>query len=732
MQDTSTGSAAPRTDRLVLIQQLSGGSVGIVYKAKNPKSETIVAMRQFQVPEWLDDVDGLLKRILAEARSANALDHPNIARLSTGGYKGHTVFFTAEFVEGPTLREYLANQKPGMAELLPLAKQLCDALDYAHQKGVIHHSLTLSNLKIVDGKLKVLDFGLIRDKEIYAPTPAKRLENEHYLSPEQVRHKPPDRASNLFTAAGIFYEMFTTRHPFAGKHLGEVDKNITDSEPHPLNVAHPRVSDAISRVVLKGLSKQPHERFQSGRDMAAALEEAFNGATVRTGSNPAATSTGTRIPAAPAPQAAPVKPVLKPVPPAPAMQPAVPQVSNPAASLSAQVSTGSSWPAAQPSAVSSSTSMQAAAAMPAMAPSNAPAEASATGTASRKAASAPAKVSQTPVKLLMQWKLAAAVVVGLFVVVVLAMALGRRTTVPPPVAADPTPSPVAPSVAVATPEPQPVETATASDPASVPVAESHSSASGRKKPVKVQPTPSGPVGPVASATLTVNSTPSGALIEIAGRSGESWTTPQTLASLVPGVYKVTISKSGYGAETRSIEIGNGFHATLDVTLAATRGALNIAGSPAGASILIDGKDTGKLSPAEFTLDPAVHSVTLKKDGYFDSSADIKVLAGQAVSYSPSMKSAGRTDNIKVVGGGIKKIFGNNSGQGMCRVEFKTEPKGAQIVINGSVFSKVTPVEIQVEPGNYEIILQKDGYKPVHRSITAQANDKVKVEEQMTK
>jgi len=148
-------------------------------------------------------------------------------------------------------------------------------------------------------------------------------------------------------------------------------------------------------------------------------------------------------------------------------------------------------------------------------------------------------------------------------------------------------------------------------------------------------------------------------------------------------------------------------------------------------IAIDGKETGKVSPAEFTLDPSTHTVTLHQEGYLDSTSDIKLAAGQSVSYSPSMKLAGRTDNIQVMGG-FKKMFGGKSGQGMARMEIKTDPKGAAITINGTSLNKTTPVEIQLEPGNYEITLQKDGYKPVHTSVLAQANDKLKIDETLKK
>src|SRR5438552_9054381 len=112
MSDTSStsSSANPRVDRLTLVQQLGNGSIGTISKAKSPKYESFVALRQFQVPEWLDDANELIKRLLAEARAANALNHPNIAKLHTGGYKGFTVFLTSEFVEGPGIKQYLSTR----------------------------------------------------------------------------------------------------------------------------------------------------------------------------------------------------------------------------------------------------------------------------------------------------------------------------------------------------------------------------------------------------------------------------------------------------------------------------------------------------------------------------------------------------------------------------------------------------------------------------------------------
>src|SRR5579884_1154585 len=159
---TATATAvAPRTDRLELVKELPRGSVGIVHQARNPQQNRSVALRKFEVPEWLDDAQDLLKKIVAEAKTAGALEHPNIARLYTCGYKDFTVFMTAEFVEGQTLREIISKRQLEMPEVLQFARQLGSALDAAHEKGVFHHFLNPANIKVLpDGTLKILDFGL--------------------------------------------------------------------------------------------------------------------------------------------------------------------------------------------------------------------------------------------------------------------------------------------------------------------------------------------------------------------------------------------------------------------------------------------------------------------------------------------------------------------------------------------------------------------------------------------
>ncbi|MGH9568846.1 MAG: serine/threonine protein kinase, partial [Candidatus Angelobacter sp.] len=187
---TASTPTAPPTDRLELVDSLGRGSIGQVHKARSSRTERMTALRQFEIPQWLDDVNELMQKILTEARTASGLEHPNIARLYTCGYKDFNVFMTAEFVEGKTLQEVMSIRTPELAEVLDVARQLLAALDYAHEKNAFHHFLNPCNIKVLpNGTVKILDFGLFRDKNLLTQTPAKKLESQPYLSPEQVNNR---------------------------------------------------------------------------------------------------------------------------------------------------------------------------------------------------------------------------------------------------------------------------------------------------------------------------------------------------------------------------------------------------------------------------------------------------------------------------------------------------------------------------------------------------------------
>jgi serine/threonine-protein kinase len=692
-------AAAPRTASLELVKELPRGSVGVVHQARNPQQNRSVALRKFEVPEWLDDANELIQKILAEAKAASALDHPNIAKLHTCGYKDFTVFMTAEFVEGQTLKEYMARRQPEMSEVLQMARQLLAALDYAHSKGVCHNFLNPYNIKVLpDGTLKLLDFGLLRDKNLLTQSPTKKLENEPYLSPEQVKHKPVTGATNIFNAATIIYQLYTARSPFSGPHLGEVDRSITDVDPHPMQMAHPRVPEEISRVVLKALAKNPAARYANGQQFFAALEEAAKAVPLAR-----ANSTGSM-------------PAYKDGPGPNASQ-AIKAMPGPNASQSFKAMPG-------PNASQSFRAMPSGSASQAVKPPT-------PGTVGTTYVGPGGKASaRGPVSTANHWKVVAAVVGGLCVIVVLALLFQRHPAEEEDSAA--------PSAKAAAPfsgkAGQTIEKVKAAQD------EGRSrSASAAPAPARAGKTaryaPAAPVAPPAASEgqLTVSSMPMGATVEIEGRAGQQWKAPQTVPGLAAGTYKVTFNMPGYATETRTVQVTGGARTPLDVRMVAVKGFVTVASKPAGAEIWINGKDTGKVTPIEFLVEPGAQNIVVRKQGYLEASTDVKLVAGQSVNYAPSLMAAGRTDNIRLVGAsGVSKLLGNNgNGSGMARIEFKTEPKGAQVTINGTPLQKTTPVEIQVEAGNYDITIQKDGFKPIHESAIVGMDDRIKIDRPLT-
>jgi eukaryotic-like serine/threonine-protein kinase len=242
-----------------------------------------------------------------------------------------------------------------------------------------------------------------------------------------------------------------------------------------------------------------------------------------------------------------------------------------------------------------------------------------------------------------------------------------------------------------------------------------------------------PAPVIVPGQITVNSVPSGAQIHVDGQSDPNWTTPYNVANLTPGQHSISVSKGGYSTETRSIDVSSGSKSVVAVQLAALTAAVSVGGEPAGASIFIDGKDTGRVTPAQVTADkPGNHSVTVKKQGYLEESTTVDLQAGQVFHYAPTLKALGNTDAIKM-GGKFKKMFGgagDTSGMGMVSV--KTQPKGAQVSVNNRMLDKGSPVDFYLNPGNYVVDIVATGYKSIHRVITVDKNGKAVIDDTMTR
>lgn len=231
----------------------------------------------------------------------------------------------------------------------------------------------------------------------------------------------------------------------------------------------------------------------------------------------------------------------------------------------------------------------------------------------------------------------------------------------------------------------------------------------------------------APGQLTVSSNPAGAQITFDG--SPLCVAPCTLTGIAPGQHTILASKSGYGSENRNLVLAAGANSTISISLGAQTAKLSVASSPAGAVILVDGQDTGKLSPAQFILNrPGAHTVVLRRAGYLDETSTVNADAGQMANVNLVLKPLGNTDDIRAAGGHFKKVFGGNDAASMGIVSIKTTPKGAQIMVNNRVLDKTAPFDFYLNPGTYVIDISMSGYRNLHRVIQVEEREKVSIEE----
>jgi len=156
-------------------------------------------------------------------------------------------------------------------------------------------------------------------------------------------------------------------------------------------------------------------------------------------------------------------------------------------------------------------------------------------------------------------------------------------------------------------------------------------------------------------------------------------------------------------------------------------ALAVSSSPAGANVYVDGKDIGKVTPAQVSVDKGQHVILVRKSGYLDETSSSQFTPGQTVSFSPALRPLGNVDDIKTVGK-MKKLFGGKEAQNMGTVSIKTQPKGAQIAVNQHMLDKGSPVDFTLDPGNYIVDITLSGYVSIHRVITVDKGSKAVIDE----
>jgi eukaryotic-like serine/threonine-protein kinase len=261
-------------------RDLGRGGMGVVYVARELKLDRLVALKV--LPATLARDPATLERFLREARTAAHLAHPNVVPVYRADEAGGTAFFAMAFIEGESLGDRVRDRGPlPAADAVPILRSVAWALAYAHARGVVHRDVKPENILLerTTGRTLVTDFGIARQS---LTEEAARLTQDghvlgtlHYMSPEQVNDAPLDGRSDLYALGVVAYFVLSGRLPFEGLSPSAVLVAHAMREPPPLmSVAPPNVPPALAAVVERCLAKRPEDRFETGEELAEALDRA--------------------------------------------------------------------------------------------------------------------------------------------------------------------------------------------------------------------------------------------------------------------------------------------------------------------------------------------------------------------------------------------------------------------------------------------------------------------------
>jgi len=268
-----------RFGRYEILSELGRGAMGVVYKARDPKINRIVAVKTIslagQPPE---NEQEYRERFFREAEAAGRVSHPGIVTIFDVGEEPKTraPYIVMEFVSGESLDKLLSkdDRKLPVQTALQLALELAEALDCAHRQGVVHRDLKPANILMTDdGHAKITDFGVAKLNLSNQTLAGHALGTPAYMSPEQLSGDAVDGRSDLFSLGVILYTVLTGHRPFQGNSALTVSFKVVNREPIPATLLDTELPEGLDRIIQKAMAKDPAERYQRGAEMALDIKK---------------------------------------------------------------------------------------------------------------------------------------------------------------------------------------------------------------------------------------------------------------------------------------------------------------------------------------------------------------------------------------------------------------------------------------------------------------------------